>query len=99
MTGELALKEWIVPEIMFHLNTCPSYQLSAVAIMLRFQLCSAHCSTTNEKQQKRPSSRHEKYRQFTCPSHQLLPQKSSGHYTLLSAMFSPLQSVTNKEQY
>ena len=55
MTGEpthIASKERMAPELMFRLNVCPSYQNcfeSAVAITLRFQLCSVCCTALQTK--------------------------------------------------
>ena len=67
---------------------------SAVAITLRFQLCSACYTVLQMKNSRRSASATiqstQKYDDSCAPNYQLLPQKCSHHYASLSAFFSLL---------
>ena len=64
------------------------------------QLCSARSTALQTKNSRRSASTtiqsSQKYDDSRAPNYQLLPRKCSGHYSSLSAMFSPLHSVTQR---
>ena len=112
MTGEsthTASKERMAPEhrSMARINVSSeqsapqesntSFEI-AVAITLRFQLCSARYKVLQMKNSRRSasqSSHHENT--IRAPQLSITASKYSRHYTLLSAIFSLLHSVTNEE--
>ena len=109
MTGEpthTASKERMVPEQMFCLNSvCPKNQIllsksHAVAIALRFQLCLARYKVLQMKNSRRSAlqSSHHENTMIRAPQLLITASKCSCHYVLLSAIFSPLHSITNEEQ-
>ena len=68
--------------------------------MLHFQLISACYTVLQMKNSRRSASAVKPVTmKFVRLNYQLLTWKWSSHYSSLSAVFSPLHSVTNKEQY
>ena len=105
MTGEpmyTASKERMVPELMFSSPAIKNCFESAVVITLCFQLCSARYTVLQTKNSRISAfatiQSPRKYDNLCAPNYQLLPQKCSGYYASLLAVFSPLHSITNKEQ-
>ena len=103
MTGEpthTTSKERMAPELMFSSERVPMHAAikycfeSAVAITLCFQLCSPRYTALQKKNSRRSAfvtiQLATTIRAPPC-NYQLLPRKCSGHYTSLSAIFSPLQ--------
>ena len=109
MTGEpthTASKERMVPELMLLSERMPQLSNTASKVQwpLRFTYSYVHPVTQcyRQKNSRRSTSATiqstQKYDDLHAPNYQLLPRKCSGHNASLSAIFSPLHSVTNEEQ-